>query len=198
MHRSRPRSRARHGQALVEFGLSLPILMALLMGSIEMSRLLNVYVTANRLARRAALEMAGPDVTSSRSPLAGLESLRLQLRDPRDLDQWNQAYGPLILALQTAAPEASYVELDVNLEQDGSLHSRATIVLSLPPLLIPTAQLGSREVGRMPVQGRGIAVNEMQSLRRDMKGAYPAMRVSIDQVLAHPEDPLPPLPTARK
>jgi hypothetical protein len=175
-------------------GLALPVLMALFMGTVEISRLLNIYVTANRICRRATLSMAAPDITSSRNPLVGIRSLRYQLRNPADLSQWNQAYAPLILSLQRCKRSESYVQLDVNKPYDGSLFSEVRLVLSLPPLVIPTV----RGLGFIPVIGRGLAMNEMQSSRRDVHGVYDMLQVPIESILQHPEDPLPELPSSRR
>lgn len=189
-----PRRDRRRGQALVEMGLALPVLMALFMGTVEISRLLNIYITANRLCRRSSLSMAAPDITSSRNPMVGVRHLRRQLRNPADLSQWNQAYGPLIMALQRCRRSESYIHLDVNKRHDGSLFSEVKMVLSLPPLLIPTIE----GLGFIPIIGRGLAMNEMQSPKRDVRGAYDVVQVPIEAILKHPEDPLPELPSSRR
>lgn len=183
---------------MVEFALVLPILMALLLGSVEISRVLNVYVTANRLAHRASMSLAEPDITASRSPLAAIRNLRRQLRAPGNPDQWNTGYGPLIMALQRSDPDNSWVEADVNLEEGDRYYSEVKVVMDLPPLVIPPATIGGRTLGRMQVAGKGIAMNEMQAVRRDLSGPYASARFPISTILQHPEDPLPELPPLRR
>lgn len=179
-------------------GLAVPVLMAIFMGTIELSRVLNIYVTANRLCRRAALGLAAPDITSSRNPMGGIRQLRIELRDPRDWNQWNPAYGPLIMALQTCRRQESYLHLDVNHTVEGGLFSLVEMNITLPPLIIPTVQVGEQELGTLHLVGRGMAMNEMQALRRDIRGAYDIVQVSIEELLAHPDDPLPELPSSRR
>jgi hypothetical protein len=183
---------------MVEFALVLPILMALLLGSIEISRYLNVYVTANRLAHRASMKLAEPDITASRSPVAAIHNLRLQLRDRRNWDEWNSGYGPLIMAMQRSNPDNSWVEADVNHDEDQLYYSTVRVVMDLPPLVIPPATIGGKTYGRMRMTGRGIAMNEMQAVRRDLKGPYAKAIFPLATILQHPEDPLPELPAARR
>lgn len=178
--------------------MAVPILVAIFMGTMELSRVLNVYVTANRLCRRAAIALAAPDITSSRHPMGAIRHLRMQLRDPRDRTAWNQAYAPLIMALQTCDRAQSYLHLDVNLNRDENLFSVVEMTVAIPPLVLPTVPVGDREYGYVPLVGRGMAMNEMQSLRRDIRGPYDAVQVSIEEILKHPDDPLPELPEARR
>lgn len=172
--------------------------MALLLGSVEISRVLNVYVTANRLAHRAAMELAEPDITASRSPVAAIRNLRRQLRNPGDPDRWNSGYGPLIMALQQCDPDNSWVEADVNYQDEDRYYTTVKVVMDLPPLVIPPARIGGRTLGRMQVAGKGIAMNEMQAVRRDLEGPYAGARFPIRSILEHPSDPLPELPELRR
>ena len=183
---------------MVEFALVLPILMALLLGSVEISRYLNIYVTANRLSHRASMALAEPDITASRSPVAAIRNLRNQLRDPRDPDRWNAGYGPLIMALQRCDPDNSWVEADVNYEEGDRFYSTVMVVMDLPPLVIPPATIGGRTLGRMQIAGKGIAMNEMQAIRRDLKGPYDRVRFPIQSILQHPDDKYPELPGHRR
>lgn len=183
---------------MVEFALVLPILLALLLGSVEISRYLNIYVTANRLAHRASMALAEPDITASRSPVAAVANLRRQLRSAGDPDQWNQGYGPLIMALQRCDPDGSWVEADVNYEEGDRYYSTVRVVMDLPPLVIPPATIGGRTFGRMQIAGRGIAMNEMQAVRRDLAGVYAPARFPIESILQHPSEPLPEVPATRR
>jgi len=181
---------------MVEFALAAPMVLLLLFGCVELSRILNVYVSLNRVCQKAALQLASPDVTASRPPAAAIRSIRRQIRDPRDPYEWNAAYGPLTVALFRAQPDSSYVEVQVNEEQDGSLFSVVRVQLAAPPMILPTFHLGGRERGFLMVSGRAIAMNETQSLRRGTEGSYLAHRLPISTLLAHPDDPVPTGPVA--
>ncbi len=184
--------RRRSGQALTEFALTFPVLVALFMGTIEISRMLNVYVTANRIGQAAAIQLAAPDVTSTRPPVQGIAELRRQLRDVRNSDLWNQAYSPMILAMQNAGAKESYVKVDVNKMLGGRRFSEVEISIFVPPLLIPTVSLGGKIRGRFPITVRALALNETQGARQNLKGNYKPETFPLLSVLEHPDSPLPP------
>lgn len=190
MARPRPPPRPRRGQALVEFTLALPILLMLLFSSLEISRVLNLYVSLNRVCQRAALALAAPDVTASRSPAVGLLALRRQLRAPGRPEQWNPALGPLAVALQRADVEASTVRVDVNETREGLRYSTVEIQLRLSPLLIPTFRFGDGELGRFTLVGRATAINETQAPRGLPQGRYGPLEVKLPAILAHPDAPV--------
>lgn len=175
---------------MVEFALAAPMVMLLLFGCVEMSRVLNIYISLNRVCQKAALALAAPDVTSTRPPTVAVQRMRWELRRADDPMRWNPAYGPLTVALGTALARESSVRIDVNEERDDRLFSVVEVRLRLAPLLIPTFQVGNRQLGSFELTGRALAMNETQSPRRDARGRYMPLELPLETLLAHPEDPV--------
>lgn len=176
---------------MVEFALAFPLLLVMIFGTVEMSRLLNVYISLNRIAQRAARDMALPDITASRPPTVGLANLRGQLRRPGKLADWHPAYSTLIHALLAAEGAGSEVRVDVNAERAGRLASSVEIQVRVAPLMIPTGLITGQDFGRITLVGRGLAINETQATRRDAFGPYGPMKVPLAVILQHPDEPLP-------
>lgn len=180
-----PRTSRRKGQGVVEIALVLPLLAMVILGSVEVSRTLNVYLTLHRVCRRVALRLAAPDITSSRGPEQGILYLRQELRQGRGWIDWKPAYLPAIGAM-LQAPESARVRIQVNEWVEGTLHSEVEIDLPLAPLALP----GFGSTHPVTLRGHGLSRNLSQAPRRNLAGEYQELELPLSWILKHPEEPL--------
>jgi hypothetical protein len=91
--------RDRSGQALVEFALVIPLLLALIIGVVELSRAWNVHQVLTNTAREAlrSAVVDNPAYTQDEMHLRINESLRLASLDPAkvevSIDGWKSGTG---------------------------------------------------------------------------------------------------------
>lgn len=183
---ARVRRGSRSGQALIEFALTAPVLLLILFGTIEITRLLNLHVSLDRLVQRTAIELAAADITASRPPTAAVEAMRRELRIPGSDREFNPVYAPLSVAFDAARDPDSVVEVDVNHSQGGRYASRVEMHLRVRPMLLPSLEFGSRSFGTIVISAVGLAVNETQAPRADREGRYRPVRFPVARVLEAP------------
>ncbi len=91
--------RDRSGQALVEFALVIPLLLALIIGVVELSRAWNVHQVLTNTAREAlrSAVVDDPTFTQDQMHMRISESLRLASLDPSrievSIDGWKSGTG---------------------------------------------------------------------------------------------------------
>lgn len=167
---SKPRRRRGDGQALVEFALVLPFLLIILFGTIEVSRMMNLYLTIQDVARKAAMYGAMPDATLSRRPAEVAQATFDLLRTS----------VPMRYSVHSAwadQPPDDVITVDVNHVDGDQYYTKVYVRLTMNFLLLPGR--GKTNSGFIPIAGSAYVLNETQGRRRDGKAFYGEERFQI-------------------
>ena len=158
------------GQALVEFALVLPFLLIVLAGTIEVSRMMSLYLSLQETCRRGAMFGAMADPTLSRRPaevaIATFEMLKK-----------NPALRYSVHNSWVDQPPDDVITVDVNIDQDGALYTQVSVRLTMSFLLLPGR--GKNNSGIIPIGSTAVIMNETQGKRRDAKAVFKSERFQI-------------------
>jgi len=162
--------RRRNGQAMVEFALVLPLLLIVLFGTIECSRMMSLYLAIQDLTRRGAVLGSAVDPTLSRRPAQVAQ-------DTFELLQTSVPLRYTIYGAWVDQPPDDAVVVDVNHVIDDVYHTKVSVSLTMNFLLLPG--WGRNNSGFLPISSTAVIPNETQGQRRDAKDAYKERRFQI-------------------
>ena len=167
---SRSSSRRHEGQALVEFALVLPFLLLVIFGTIEVSRMMSLYLTIQDIARRGAMYGSLSDPTLSRRPSqVALKVFELLKKEPTIRYSINKQWKD--------QPPGDNIKVDVNHQKDGAYCTKVSLRLTMNFLLLPG--IGKKNHGFIPISSTAVLINETQGKRRNADKIYEEERFQI-------------------
>jgi len=161
---------ARRGQSLVEFALVLPLLVVILFGTIEVSRMTNLYLSLQEVARRSATAGSTPDPTLSRRPEAvALDAFKIL-----------KSSVPVRFTIYEAwedQPAGDNITIDVNHEIDGLYYTKVSMTLTMNFMLLPSWK--NKNGGLFSMGSESCILNETQGKRRDATTVFSSQRFQL-------------------